>query len=255
MTSKLDTLLTLLKNHANPRNVEGMARFGIVGEGRLGISMPVLRTIARETGKDHPLALALWNTRIPEAMIVASMVADPAAMSEEEMEAWASAFNSWDVCDQTCLNLFVRSPSAWKMVRRWSGRKEEFVRRAAFALIACLAVHDTAADDKRFAGALRLIVKAADDERNFVRKAVNWALRGTGKRNLALHAAALTTARSLLKRTSRTARWIAADAIKELENPSIRLRIKPSKAVKPHTPRKPAGSSPKKPRSARTRTR
>jgi 3-methyladenine DNA glycosylase AlkD len=246
MPSKVDAVLTHLKEHANPRNVEGMAKFGIVGEGRLGISMPVLRTIARETGTDHPLALALWSTRIPEAMIVASMVADPAAISEEEMEAWASAFNSWDVCDQTCLNLFVHSPSAWKMVRRWSGREEEFVRRAAFALLACLAVHDKAAADTRFAGAFPLIVRAADDERNFVRKAVNWALRGIGKRNLVLHAAALSTARSLLTRASRTARWIAADAIKELENPSIRRRIKSSGGVKTRATGKPTRNSPKK---------
>jgi len=227
-------LLQRMKSLANARNVAGMARFGIVGEGRLGISMPALRTIARETGKNHRLALQLWHTRIPEAMIVASMVAEPEKLTSQQAEQWVTAFNSWDVCDQTCLNLFVESPLAWTLVKRWACRDEEFVKRAAFALIACLAVHDKAADDKKFIAALKLVQKASTDERSFVKKAVNWALRGIGKRNWALHAAALDTARNLQKNASRSAHWIAADAIRELENTKIQQRIKPSFA--PDTP-------------------
>ena len=227
MPSPLAPLLTRLRSLANPRNVAGMARFGIVGEGRLGISMPALRTIAKETGKNHRLALQLWHTHIPEAMIVASMVAEPEKLTSQQAEQWVTAFNSWDVCDQTCLNLFVASPLAWTLVKRWAHREEEFVRRAAFALIACLAVHDKEADDKKFIAALKLVRKASTDERSFVKKAVNWALRGIGKRNRALHAAALDTARNLPTKSSQSARWIAADAIRELENPKIQLRIKP----------------------------
>ena len=230
MPSSLDTLLTRLRSLANARNVAGMARFGIVGEGRLGISMPVLRTIARETGKNHRLALQLWHTRIPEAMIVASMVAEPEKMTAQQAEELVTAFNSWDVCDQTCLNLFVKSPLAWTLVKRWARRDEEFVRRAAFSLIACLAVHDKDADDKKFIGALKLVCAASTDDRNFVKKAVNWALRGIGKRNRVLHAAALDTARKLQHTASRSARWISADTIRELENPEIQRRIKPSTA-------------------------
>lgn len=228
MPSQRDALLTRLRAQANARNVAGMARFGIVGEGRLGVSMPALRTIARETGKNHRLALQLWRTRIPEARIVASMVAEPEKMTAQQAEQWARSFDSWDVCDQTCLNLFVKSPLAWTLVRQWARREDEFVRRAAFSLIACLAVHDKDAGDKKFAGALKLVKAASTDERNFVRKAVNWALRGIGKRNRALHAAALDTARNLHTSTSRSARWIATDAIRELENPDIQRRIKPS---------------------------
>lgn len=228
MPSSLDTLLTRLRSLANPRNVAGMARFGIVGKGRLGISMPALRTIARETGKHHRLALHLWHTRIPEAMIVASMVAEPEKMTAQQAEELVTAFNSWDVCDQTCLNLFVKSPLAWTLVKRWARRDEEFVRRAAFSLIACLAVHDKDADDKKFIGALKLVYAASTDDRNFVKKAVNWALRGIGKRNRVLHAAALDTARKLQHTSSRSARWIAADTIRELEDPTIQRRIKPS---------------------------
>jgi 3-methyladenine DNA glycosylase AlkD len=228
MPSQLDALLTRLRTQANARNVAGMARFGIVGEGRLGISMPALRTIARETGKNHRLALQLWRTRTPEARIVASMVAEPEKMTAQQAEQWAGSFDSWDVCDQTCLNLFVKSPLAWTLARQWARREDEFVRRAAFSLVACLAVHDKDADDKKFVAALKLVKAASMDERNFVRKAVNWALRGIGKRNRVLHAAALDTARKLQASTSRSARWIAADAIRELENPEIQRRIKPS---------------------------
>jgi 3-methyladenine DNA glycosylase AlkD len=235
MPPTLPSLLTRLRRLRNARNIAGMARFGIVGEGRLGISMPELRKIAKETGKDHRLALQLWATHIPEAMIVAAMVAEPSRLTLQQADALAADFCSWDVCDQTCLNLFVESPLAWKMVSRWAQRKEEFVRRAAFALIACLAVHDKAANNRRFVAALKRVERASTDERNFVKKAVNWALRGIGKRNIALHAIALDTARRLHTSTSSSARWVGTDAMKELEKPAILRRIKPS----PEDPRSP----------------
>ncbi len=228
MPTTLKAILARLRSLANPRNVAGMARYGITGEGRLGISAPELYAIAKETGRSHPLALALFDTHIPEAMQVAAMVADPEQLTVEQADKWAAAFNSWDVCDGACQNLFVKSPLAWTLVKRWAGREEEFEKRAAFALIAYLAVHDNTAGDRKFIGALKLVRGAAHDERNYVKKAVNWALRGIGKRNLTLHRAALETARKLRASASRSARWIAADAIRELENPKTRQRIKPS---------------------------
>ncbi len=182
----------------------------------------------KRPGRNHPLAQALFATHIPEAMQVAAMVADPEQLTVELADEWAAAFNSWDICDGACQNLFVKSPLAWTLVKRWAGREEEFVKRAAFSLIAYLAVHDKAAGDRKFIAALKLVRGAAQDERNYVKKAVNWALRGIGKRNLTLHRAALETARKLHASASRSARWIAADAIRELENPRTIRRIKPS---------------------------
>jgi 3-methyladenine DNA glycosylase AlkD len=219
-------MLDRVRALANTKNARGMARFGMTSEGRLGISMPQLRLIARKTGTSHPLALALWKTSIPEARILASMIADPEKLTERQMDGWVKDFNSWDVCDQVCLNLYVRSPFAWKKVREWSVRKEEYVRRAAFALLACLAVHDRNTADQVFAGALSLVARASTDDRNFVKKAVNWALRGIGKRSRHLNTVALETARIIRQKPSTSARWIGADAIKELEHPAIRNRIK-----------------------------
>ncbi|MBI2750351.1 MAG: DNA alkylation repair protein [Burkholderiales bacterium] len=193
-----------------------MARFGIVGGGRLGLSVPVMRTIARTLGRDHTLAKALWDTGIPDARIVASMVADPLRLTARQMDQWAKGFNSWDVCDQTCQNAFVRSSLAWRKVALWSKRQDEFVRRAAFALLACLATHDKQAPDSAFVDALALVEAAAGDERNFVKKAVNWALRGIGKRNAALREAAIACALRIQQQGSKSARWIAADALREL---------------------------------------
>lgn len=226
VTPSVHQILDRLRTLANTKNVQGMARFGMTSEGRLGISMPQLRLFARKTGTSHPLALALWKTSIPEARILASMIADPQELTEGQMDGWVKGFNSWDVCDQVCLNLFVRSPYAWKKVLAWSVRKEEYVRRAAFALLACLAVHDKNTADRMFAGALSLVARAATDDRNFVKKAVNWALRGIGKRSWHLNTAALKTARIIQQMPSTSAHWIAGNAIKELENPAIRNRIK-----------------------------
>ena len=193
-----------------------MARFGIVGKNRLGLSVPAMRAIARTLGRDHTLALALWETGIPDARIVGSMVADPKLLTSRQMDSWVKGFASWDVCDQTCLNAFSKSPLAWRKVAVWAQRKDEFVRRAAFALLATLAVHDKQAPDQDFITALALVEDSSGDDRNFVKKAVNWALRNIGKRNPALRSAAIESALRIQQQGGRSGRWIAADALREL---------------------------------------
>lgn len=219
-------ILQKLKTHGSRENIEGMARFGITTERRLGVSVPEMRRIARECGKDHPLSIRLWNSGIPEARIVASMIADPAEMTAAEMDRWVSGFDSWDVCDQVCMNLFERTPFAGKKIRQWSRREEEFVRRAAYALIACLAWHDKDAPDVVFTGFLPIIKRGATDERNFVKKSVNWALRNIGKRNPRLNRAAVSTAKEISRLDSKSARWIGADAIRELTSAAVQRRIR-----------------------------
>jgi 3-methyladenine DNA glycosylase AlkD len=203
-----------------------MARFGINPENTLGISIPPLRTLAKEIGKDHDLAQALWATGIHEARILAAFVDDPRQVTEGQMESWVADFDSWDVCDQVCGNLFDRTPFAYEKAVEWSGREEEFVRRAAFALMAYLAVHDKKADDAKFEPFFPLIIGASTDERNFVKKAVNWALRQIGKRSRYLHERAIEVAREISKIESKAARWIAADALKELESDKIQKSIR-----------------------------
>jgi 3-methyladenine DNA glycosylase AlkD len=214
--SRLLHALSLLQQNARPQELAGMARFGITGSGRLGLSVPAMRGIARTLGRDHALAQALWDTGIPDARIVASMVAEPALLTSRQMDAWVKGFAAWDVCDQTCLNAFCKSPLAWAKVKSWATRKDEFVRRAAFALLATLAVHDKKAGDAPFAEALALVEAAAYDDRNFVKKAVNWALRNIGKRNQGLRGAAIASARRIQLQGTKSARWIAADALREL---------------------------------------
>ena len=216
-TNRLQTALALLHSNARPEALESLQRFGIVGDDRLGLSVPAMRGMARTLGRDHVLAQALWDTGIPDARIVASMVAEPALLTSRQMDAWVTGFAAWDVCDQTCLNAFVKSPLAWGKVNAWATRKEEFVRRAAFSLLATLAVHDKKANDAPFIAALALVEAAAIDDRNFVKKAVNWALRGIGKRNAALRAQAIAAALRIQQQGSKPARWIAADALRELQ--------------------------------------
>jgi 3-methyladenine DNA glycosylase AlkD len=221
----LTDALALLQQHARPEALDGMARFGIDVQGRLGIAVPELRRIGRRLGRDHALAQALWDTGVPDAQLLAGMVAEPQRLTARQMDAWVKTIRSWDVCDGACLNAFVGAPAAWERVTAWTARHDEFVRRAGFALLATLAVHDKTAEDARFRDALGLVEAASDDGRNFVRKAVNWALRNIGKRNASLHAAALDCAERLARRESRTARWIAADALRELRSEAIRRRV------------------------------
>jgi 3-methyladenine DNA glycosylase AlkD len=214
----LDMILKELRQRANPVNVEGMARFGINPQGTLGISVVELRKLARKIGRDHNLALALWQTGIHEARLLAAFVDLPAQVTTEQMENWINDFDSWDICDQVCSGLFDRVPGAYERAIAWSQREAEFARRAGFVLMAALAVHDKKAGDEQFSPFFQAILTAATDDRNFVKKAVNWALRGIGKRNAALCQQAISCAEEILRRhpTSRAARWIARDALREL---------------------------------------
>jgi 3-methyladenine DNA glycosylase AlkD len=222
----VEDVLKKLKALAKPERLEGMARYGMAAEKRLGVSVPDLRKTAKELGKNHELALELWKTEIQEAMILAAMIDEPEKLTESQMEDWVKDINSWDVCDQVCMNLFEKTPIAWKKILDWSKREEEFVKRAAFALAACLAWHDKEAEDEKFVELLPIIRREATDEKNYVKKAVNWALRNIGKRNLNLNEAALDAAHEIRQIDSKAARWIASDAIKELECEAVQRRLR-----------------------------
>ena len=228
--TKVEDVLEQLKAKAKSDQLEGMSRFGIVGDQRMGVSVPDMRKIAKGFGKDHQLALDLWDTGIPEAMIVAGMVAEPDKLTEAQMEAWVVDINSWDICDQVCMHLFEKTPLAEKKIYDWSQREEEFVKRTAYALIACLAWHDKAAGDEDFIKYFPVIKQGSTDDRNYVKKAVSWALRNIGKRNLALNRAALELAHELRDIDSKSARWIASDAIRELESEKVHQRLKAKEA-------------------------
>ncbi|MBI3944072.1 MAG: DNA alkylation repair protein [Chloroflexi bacterium] len=227
MAGKLQAgeIMARLKDLANPENVAGMARFGISAHNTYGISIPNLRSLAREAGKDHTLALALWQTGIHEARLLACMVDTPKAISESQMEQWVQDFDSWDICDQCCGNLFDKTPWAYEKAVTWSAREAEFVKRAGFVLMTQLAVHDKKAPDEKFLPFLPIIYREATDERNFVKKAVNWALRQIGKRNARLNQAAIATANEIQTINAKSARWIAADALRELTSTAVQRRI------------------------------
>lgn len=219
----LDELLQQLKELAVPENVKGMARFGINPVNTLGVSMPNIRKLGRRK-KDHALALALWQTGIHEARILASIVDQPQLVTREQMDAWAADFDSWDVCDQVCSNLYTKSPFAVEKAKEWSGSELEFVKRASFALMAYIAVHCKEVEDSVFLEFLEIIELSANDSRNFVKKAVNWALRQIGKRNGQLFHPALEVSRRLASSQDRTERWIGMDAVKELEKPAFYIQ-------------------------------
>jgi 3-methyladenine DNA glycosylase AlkD len=219
-------ILTQLKEKANPQNVEGMSKFGMTSTNRLGISVPEMRKLAKQIGKNHTVAMELWDSGIPEAQIVSALIAEPKKLTEDQMETWVKDINSWDVCDQVCMNLFDKSPLAWKKIHDWSQREEEFVKRTAFSLIACVAWHDKKISDEKLIELFPLIKNAATDERNFVKKAVNWALRHIGKKNKNLNKAAIDFARQIKKIDSKSARWIASDAIRELESEKVQQRLR-----------------------------
>ena len=208
-----------------------MAKFGMAVEKRLGVSVPNIRLVAKEIGRDHVLALALWKTGVAEARIVASIIADPDRITEEQAEQWVKTFNSWDICDQVCQNLFDKTSWTWQKIPTWAERDEEFVKRAAFALLACLAWHDKQAADERFIELFPILKGGASDERNFVKKAVNWALRNIGKRNRRLNNKTLQLAKEIQRMDSRAARWIAADAIRELQNGAVQRKLKKQNKV------------------------
>jgi 3-methyladenine DNA glycosylase AlkD len=221
-----EDVMKRLRSMGNQKNAEGVKRFGIVGGEILGISLYDLRKMAKELGKDHARAARLWASGVHEGMMLAIFVEEPGKVTEEQMERWAKDFGSWDICDQACTDLFDQTPLAWKKAREWSERKEEFVKRGAFALIAGLAVHDRKAKDADFEALFPLIERQAWDDRNFVRKAANWALRNVGKRNISLNAKAVAAAEKIAKQDSKSARWIASDALRELRSEKLRERLR-----------------------------
>jgi 3-methyladenine DNA glycosylase AlkD len=222
----IERLLAELHGHANPANVAGMARYGINSNGTLGVPVPVLRRMAKEAGRDHALAETLWSSGIHEARILATLVDISTEVTARQMDRWARDFDSWDVCDHACHNLFRYTPLAFSKAQKWGHAKGEFVKRAGFSLMAGLAVKDKKATDEQFAEFLPLIAEAAGDDRNMVKKSVNWALRQIGKRNRRLHKMAIAVAEEIAGQDSRPARWIAADALRELRNPVTIGRIK-----------------------------
>jgi 3-methyladenine DNA glycosylase AlkD len=220
-----DEVLTELRSHANPKNVAGMARYGIAGTNTLGINIPTLRAIAKRAGRDHALAEDLWQSGIHEARTLASMVDDPAKVTKGQMDRWAKDFDSWDVVDGVC-DLFVKTPYAYEKAHAWSSHKQEYVKRAAFTLIAYLTYRDKKASDADILQFLPVIRSEAGDERNFVKKAVNWALRNIGKRNRRCNAAAIKCAEQIRAHGTRSGRWIAADALRELRSDAVQARLK-----------------------------
>ncbi len=222
-------VLEKMKSLSNPKNVEGMARFGINPKNTYGVSIPNLRKMAKEIGKNHELSQQLWKSGIHEARILACMIDDPKMVTEEQMEKWVKDFDSWDVCDQVCMNLFDKTTFTYDKVIEWSKRNEEFIKRASFALIASMAVHNKKIKDEHFIKLLPIIKREATDDRNFIKKAVNWALRQIGKRNINLNKEAIKTAKDIQKIDSKTAKWIASDAFRELTSPAIQRRLESKK--------------------------
>ena len=224
--SNFNDIIEKLKSVSNPDAVGGMARFGITPENTFGVSIPNLRKIAKETKKNHALAQQLWESGFRETMILASMIDKPEMVTEEQMEKWVLDFDYWEICDQCCMNLFEKTGFAYEKAIEWSLRDEQFVKRAGFVLMARLAVSDKKADDSRFEQFFPMMLREADDERNFVKKAVNWALRQIGKRNLTLNEKAIETAMEIQKIDSKSARWIASDAIRELSGEAVQKRLR-----------------------------
>lgn len=225
MPNDFSAIIDRLQAQQDNKAVAGMARYGITGATVYGIKMPVLRQLAKEIGKDHDLAQELWAHDSRETRILASLVDDHKLVDEGQMERWVVDFDSWEVCDQVCSNLFGRTPYAYAKALDWGGRPEEFVKRAGFVLMARLAHKDMKTSDAALLACLPIIEREAADERNFIRKAVNWALRDIGKRNVVLNAAALDTAERLIARNSKAARWNGNDARRELTSPAIRRRL------------------------------
>jgi 3-methyladenine DNA glycosylase AlkD len=217
--------ISRLRAMADPSNIPGQARYGIDTSNSLGISMTQLRPLAREIGRDHVLALSLWDSGVREARILATLVDDPKQVTPEQMESWAADFASWEVVDAACCNLFDRTEHGYTKALEWAGREEEFVKRAGFSLMAGIAVHDRRAADDRLLALLPVIERESCDRRNFVRKAVNWALRQIGKRNPALNEAAISAAERIAAMDCQGAHWVASDALKELRSPQVQQRL------------------------------
>jgi 3-methyladenine DNA glycosylase AlkD len=217
--------LAWLERHGSKKNRDGMARYGIVAKKAFGVSMATMQTLARRLGRDHALARALWRTGWYEARMLVSFVGDPARLTAAEMDRWCRDFDNWAICDTLCFHLFDKTPLGWAKVGQWARRTPEFEKRAAFALLAALALHDRTAPEARFRTSLRLIAAAATDPRNFVKKGVSWALRSIGHRSPALHTAACDLATELARADDPTARWVGKDTLRDLTRPAVRQRL------------------------------
>jgi 3-methyladenine DNA glycosylase AlkD len=200
---------------------DSLPRYGIPVDHAVGIRVGVLKQHAKALGRDHDLARALWKTRIYEARLLAAFVGDPARVTPAEMDRWCKDFDSWGICDTVCFSLWDRTPHAMKKIRQWSTRREEFVKRAAFALLASVALHDKKMSDAELAKCLRIIERCASDDRNFVKKGVSWALRLVGRRNRALYTSSLTLSKRLAASDKPAARWVGKDALKDLMRPAV----------------------------------
>lgn len=229
-------IIERLESLENPINIVGLARFGITTKRAFGVAAPVLKTLAKDIKKQaanrHALALELWETGVHEARIIAYLIDDPKQVTEKQMDAWAAGFDNWAICDGACGHLFRKTEFAYQKAFEWSRREEEFVKRAGLVLPAWLAVHDKTADDKKIARFLPVLESNAGDERNFIKKAVNWSLRQIGKRNLNLNRLAVETAERIRAQNTRAARWIASDALRELKGEKIIERLKKKSAPK-----------------------
>jgi 3-methyladenine DNA glycosylase AlkD len=224
MTAK--STLTELKRLSSKKYRDGMARYGLPTDRAMGVPVGSIQALGKRIGRDHTLAADLWDTGWYEARMLTAYVADPAALTPAQMDRWCSGFDNWGICDTLCFALFDKSPHAWNKVHAWANKKNEFERRAAFALLASLAGHDKTSPDDRFLKSLPLIAKAATDERNFVRKGVSWALRGIGHRSLALHTAAMSLATQLSTSQDATERWLGKDVLRDLKRPAVLARLR-----------------------------
>lgn len=222
---EFDDIVKELTELSDTENVSGMARFGIKTHRSYGVKIPELRKIAKKTGKNHLLARELWKSDYRETKILACMVEEFQLVTEEQMDKWVSEFDNWEICDQCCMNLFSKTSFVDEKIFEWSAREEEFVKRAAFTLIAVLAVHDKKAQDAKFEQYFPLIINESIDNRNYVKKAVNWALRQIGKRNIELNKKAIVIAENISTNDSKGARWIAADALRELKSEKVQKRL------------------------------
>lgn len=223
---EVEAALVWLKKHSTRATRDGMARYAIPSDNAYGVAMKDIKALGKQLGQRHDLAIALWNTGVYEARMLTSFVADPALLTSTQMDRWCKEFDNWAICDAMCFNLFDRSPHRWAKVKQWSTSRKEFEKRTAFALLWSLSVHDKQAADDQFIDGLGLIERAAGDERNFVKKAVNMALRAVGKRNQKLNSAAVLLARRLSNSDDQTARWVGRDALRELTSPSVKKRLK-----------------------------
>ncbi len=223
---EVTTVLEELKSKGHPESLAEAERYGLRSKGMLCVPMPVISKMAKRIGTDHRLAQRLWATDMYDARLLAAMIDDPGQVTEEQMDLWVEGFDSWAICDGVCIHLFNETKCAYEKAFEWARRKEEFVRRAGFALMASLSVHDKKAEDSLFLRFLPLIERHSKDERTYVKKAVNWSLRQIGKRNLRLNKKAIETGERIQAMDSKSARWIASDALRELKSKKVQERLK-----------------------------